>query len=228
MPPIKPTKRRRSPQKPSESGNSNQARVVAILGATGTGKTTKLKAQIASLPNAHRSMVWSPKEPVDRYVDLFPGSVLVRSADEVRKHLSAAWPNKPVHLVYWSRLDFDEDTKQFDQVCRYCMDGKNINLFVDEAHTVTRPGWAPRGWKQVVLMGRGYGMGMYVMSQRPTGIDKEFWSNTSRVNVGRMSFGSDCKTVAEALGVPWREIANLSGFQWIERDMFTGKVTRGS
>ena len=77
------------------------------------------------------------------------------------------------------------------------------------------------------MMGRGYGVEVFALSQRPASIDKDFFSNMSMLHVGRMNFDDDVKTCAKALRVPVVEVQNLTGFKWIERDILAGTTKKG-
>lgn len=206
------------------NGNSNAARVVAIMGSTGSGKTTTLRSMLVK-PKRKRTIIWSPKEAMDRYADLYPGSVVVDTATGVLAQAKAAG-NGPMHVVFRPRLNRKVDEAQFDMVCRIAMAARNVTVVVDELHTVTRPSWAPDGWSQLVMMGRAYGCEVFGLSQRPASMDKDFLGNCSMVHTGRLALAEDARAVAKALTVPWTEIMALTGFQWIRRDITTGKVTR--
>lgn len=207
------------------SGNTNTAKVTAIMGATGCGKTTTLRALLAK-PKRKRTIVWSPKEPIDNYAALYAGSVVVNSATEVLRLVKAAGKGE-FHIVFRPRLNREIDQAQFGAVCKIAMAARNVTMVVDELHTVTRPSWAPDGWSELIMMGRGYGCEVFGLSQRPASVDKDFLSNASMVHTGRLAFNEDAKAVGKSLTVPWQDVMNLSGFQWIRRDILTGKVTRG-
>lgn len=205
--------------------NTNAAKVTAIMGATGCGKTTTLRALLAK-PKRKRTIVWSPKEPIDNYAALYAGSVVVNSAAEVLRLVKAAGKGE-FHLVFRPRLNREVDQAQFGAVCKIAMAARNVTMVVDELHTVTRPSWAPDGWSELIMMGRGYGCEVFGLSQRPASVDKDFLSNASMVQTGRLAFADDAKAVAKSLTVPWSDVMTLSGYQWIRRDILTGKVTRG-
>ena len=207
------------------SGNSTSAKVTAIMGATGCGKTTTLRALLAK-PKRKRTIIWSPKEPIDNYAALYAGSVVVNSASEVLRLVKAAGKGE-FHLVFRPRLNREVDQAQFGAVCKIAMAARNVTMVVDELHTVTRPSWAPDGWSELIMMGRGYGCEVFGLSQRPASIDKDFLSNASMVHTGRLAFADDAKAVAKSLTVPWTDVMGLTGFQWIRRDILAGKVTRG-
>jgi ABC-type cobalamin/Fe3+-siderophores transport system ATPase subunit len=207
------------------SGNTNTAKVTAIMGATGCGKTTTLRALLAK-PKRKRTIVWSPKEPIDNYAALYAGSVVVNSASEVLRLVKEAGKGE-FHIVFRPRLNREVDQAQFGAVCKIAMAARNVTMVVDELHTVTRPSWAPDGWSELIMMGRGYGCEVFGLSQRPASVDKDFLSNASMVHTGRLAFNEDAKAVGKSLTVPWQDVMNLSGYQWIRRDILTGKVTRG-
>lgn len=207
------------------SGNTNTAKVTAIMGATGCGKTTALRAMLAK-PKRKRTIVWSPKEPIDNYAGLYAGSVVVNSATEVLRLVKAAGKGE-FHIVFRPRLNREIDQAQFGAVCKIAMAARNVTMVVDELHTVTRPSWAPDGWSELIMMGRGYGCEVFGLSQRPASIDKDFMSNASMVHTGRLAYVDDAKAVAKSLTVQWADVMNLTGYQWIRRDILTGKVTRG-
>jgi len=205
--------------------NDNAAKVTVILGATGCGKTHYLRGQLAK-PRRKRTIIWSPKEPIDNYAAMYPGSKVVRTAGDVLKLVRAAGKGE-FHLVFMPRLQRDTDAAQFGAVCKIAMAARDVTMVVDEIHTVTQPSWAPDGWSQLVMMGRGYGAEIFALSQRPASMDKDLFGNASRVRTGRLNYGDDAKAVARSLNVPWGEVMALTGFQFIERDMLTGKMQRG-
>jgi ABC-type cobalamin/Fe3+-siderophores transport system ATPase subunit len=206
-------------------GNANAATIVAIMGASGSGKTSELRKRLAKRKR-RRTIIWSPKEAIDNYAAMFGGQVVTK-ASEVLALLKAAGSG-PVHIVFRPRLDRAIDEAQFGAVCQMAMLARNVTFIADELHTVTRPSWAPDGWRKLVMMGRGYGAEVFGLSQRPASIDKDFLGNVSAVHVRRLAYEADAKAVASALAVPAREVLDLTGYMWIERDMNTGKVTRGS
>lgn len=205
-------------------GNTNAATIVAIMGASGSGKTSELRRRLGKRKRT-RTVIWSPKEAIDNYAGLYGGTV-VTTAGEALALLKAAGKG-PVHIVFRPRLNRAVDEKQFGALCQMAMLARNVTFIVDELHTVTKPSWAPDGWSQLVMMGRGYGAEVFGLSQRPASMDKDFLGNASAVHVRRLSYEADAKACAAALRVPPREVLDLTGYQWLERDNNTGKVTRG-
>lgn len=207
-------------------GNDQEARIVAVLGSPGGGKSTYMRKCIAK-PKRKRTLIWSPKEAIDRYVDLYAGSILCTTAEEVRQVLKGAGTKSEFHIVFKPALVRKIDEPRFDVVCSMALAVGDMTFIAEELHTVTRPGWAPDGWSKLTMMGRGYGVEIFGLSQRPASVDKNFLGMCSRTHTRRLSLPADADTVAKALGVRPAEVSALSGYQWIERNNQTGKVTRG-
>lgn len=205
--------------------NDLEAIFVGILGTTGCGKTTELKKRLAKKKRS-RTFIWSPKEPLDNYAALYAGSVVVRKASEVLDLLAKAGKRGSFHIVFQPTLDQGRDMALFDVVCKMLLAAGNLTFVVDELHSVTQPGNAPHGWRKINFMGRGYGIEVFGLSQRPASVDKAFMGALSFIHVGRLPHPPDQKSCAEVLGVDRAEVAALSGYQAIQKDMQTGKITR--
>ena len=207
------------------TGNEHTAKVIGIMGATGCGKSYFLRKCLGR-PVRKRTLIWSPKEAIDNYAAMYPGTIKCTTASAVLAALQRAG-NGPVHIVFVPTLNRKKDQALFGVVCKMAMAAKNITVVAEEVHTVTMPSWAPDGWSELIMMGRGYGVEVFALSQRPASIDKDFFSNMSLLHVGRMNFDDDIKTCAKALRVPVADVANLSGYQWIERNILTGTTSKG-
>lgn len=209
------------------AGNDGDAHFAAILGVTGCGKTTELKRQLSKLPKKkqRRTFVWSPKEPLDNYAALYPGSQVVRTAGEVLEALKKAGQGGAFHLVFVPTLNRKNDTAIFSVCCKMLLQCGGVVFIVDELHTVTEPSRAPDGWAKINFMGRGYGVYVFAMSQRPASCDKAIMGSLSFLHVGRLPNPPDRKVCAEFLGVDRAEVDALTGYQAIQKDMVSGKVT---
>jgi hypothetical protein len=103
---------------------------------------------------------------------------------------------------------------------------------VDELGDVTEPSRAPDGWSVLSRKGRHRGLTVFGAAQRPANIDKDFIGNSSMVHCSRLSYETDIKVMANALGVPVQEVRDLKAdpdavdFDFIERNMQTGAVRR--
>lgn len=196
----------------------------AFIGATGSGKTTRLKKRWPR--RAKRTLIWSPKERKDNYAALHKGTVICRTAGEVLAVLSKAGKRKPFHIVVIPTLKRKQDEALFSIVCKMVLAVEKVIMGVDELHSVTRPSWAPEGWVQLCFMGRESGVWVFGSSQRPASVDKAFMGSLSYADVGRLPYDDDVKAMAKVIGVPAAEVAALLGYQSISRDMLTGEVVR--
>lgn len=214
--------------KMSEMGNELEAAFVGIIGATGCGKTTELKKRLAKLPKKkqRRVLIWSPKEEQDNYAALYASSVIFKSAADVMATLKKAGKEGKFNIVFTPTLNRKKDEALFDVVCKMVLAVGNCILIVDELHSVTTPTRAPDGWVKINFMGRGKGVHVFGLSQRPASVDKAFMGSLSALHVGRLPNPPDQKVMAEFLGVDHYEIGNLTGYQAIQRNMLTGEIVR--
>ena len=207
------------------SGNDHSAKVIGIMGATGCGKSFFLRKCLAK-PARKRTLIWSPKEAIDNYAGLYPGSQVCTTASAVLQALQRAGSG-PVHIVVRPSLVRKADKAVFGAVCKMAKAARNITVIAEEIGTVVEPNGGPDGWYELITMGRAYGIEVYGLSQRPASIDKDFFSNMSLLHVGRLNYEDDMKTCARALRVPVADVSALAGYQWIERDILAGKTKKG-
>lgn len=207
--------------------NAIEAKFIGIFGTTGCGKTHELKRRLGK-PKRRRTLFWSPKERGDNYAAFYPNSVIVRTASEVLEVLRRAGKRGEFHAVFVPTLNRKKDEALFSLVCAMLMAAGNLTLIVDELHTVTTPTNAPDGWVKLNFMGRVDGVEVFGLSQRPASVDKAFIGSLSTLVVKRLSYPADQKTLAEALGLPAADVANLTGYQFFEKNFATGKITKNN
>lgn len=206
------------------SGNSYQAQIHGLMGATGCGKSTEFKKRLAEKPRP-RTLIWSPKEKHDNYAAYFKGSVVVRRPVEVGRILLNAGA-RDFHIVFKPTDDMDEaqDKRDFCKVCKMILAAGNCTMAVDELHTVTSPSRAETGWKLLNSMGRASMIDVFGMSTRPAQVDKQFLGNLSSLYVGRLSYYEDQQAMARSLNVPVDQVAQLYNYDHLKRDFITGKL----
>ena len=207
-------------------GNNQVAEIHAVMGSSGGGKTTQARGKIMK-KKRRRTIVWSPKEPGDNYASWWPGSVICTTVAEVLAVVKTAGARGTFHIVFRPSLRRKADEAQFNAVCLIALAAKQLLFVVDELHTVTKPSHSVDGWGKLVMMGRGYGIEIWGMSQRPASMDKDFLGNASTIHTRRLGYPEDAVAVAKSLGVKPAEVSALSGYMWIERDNRSGKITRG-
>lgn len=206
------------------TGNNQSASFAAIIGVTGCGKTFELKKRLRA-KNRPRTLIWSPKEALDDYASFYPGSKRTGSVAEVLRIIQAA-KGGGFHIVFVPTLNQKKDMAAFDVFCKIALAAGNLTLIVEELHSVTQPSNAPDGWRKINFMGRGFGVTVFGLSQRPASVDKAFMGALSFLHVGRLPYPPDQKAMAECMAIDRAEIAALSGYQSIQKDMNTGKITR--
>lgn len=199
------------------TGNHNAANIVAVMGASGSGKSLFIKAELKRLKPA-RLMVWDFKR---EYAE---AGQVARNLSEVLQLARAP----RFKLVFQPSHDTATAKNQFDVFCRIAYAAKRLVFVGEELAFVTNPSYAPPGWSMLTLAGRSEGLAIYGASQRPAAIDKNFFGNATTIRTGRLNFRNDIKVLADVLQVSQQQVQALQPLQFIQRDMNTGKMTSGS
>jgi len=205
------------------------ADIVFSCGAPGSGKSYDLKARLARRRPDRLIVV----DPDDEYVE---AGVLHDQLPDLLK--ATAYSTFRTRF----RPSFVRATAeyQFDVVCRLVrwhadpQPGQApppavgpLVFVVDELADFVGPSFrdAPESWQWIIRRGRKYGVTLYAASQRPAQIDKTLFDLASTIRSGRLNNAQSQSVVASALDVDAALVAQLSGFQAIERDKNTGKLT---
>lgn len=192
----------------------NQANIGAILGASGSGKSSLIKLELMHERPA-RLVVWDPKREYGRHAHS-----LAKLEELARAMRRGTWS-----LAFTPAGSRKAMRAQFDVFCKLANAARDCWCVVDELADVTEPNWAPEGWETLTRQGRHAGVTIRGASQRPADIDKSFYGNASRIAVFRMNAEGDVTRMAEILGVARDDVRNLKPLAFIERDMLTGKRT---
>lgn len=192
-----------------------QADIIAVIGATGTGKTTWVKRALLR-PRPARLLIWSSKPDYEEFAPGVDG--FVQFADKVRlsgKYSAGIRPS-------W---DTGRRAAEFDRFCRLAMAAGNCTVIVEELHMVTSPAHAPEAWQRLTCMGRAYGVRIIGTSQRPQHMDKDFLGNATRVQCFRVNDDAAQRVMARALSVKLSDVQGLPNYKAISRDNTSGIVT---
>lgn len=176
-------------------GTANAAKIHAVIGASGTGKSSYIKGDL--LRSYDRLLIWSPLEETDQY-GRFCGGTVVR--DKITKLIEAV-KSPAKAMVYVPRGSDAEVKKQFDQFCRIAWTMEGATVLVEELSRVTMPSWSPPAWRNLSTAGRHKGLTLIGVAQRPANIDKDFLGNCTEVRCYRVNYDNDAKVMADSLGL---------------------------
>lgn len=193
---------------------TNQAKIIAILGASGAGKSTAIKQLIREQKPKRLIVI----DPMGEYGDY--ASHVSKVADVLQaarqKTFKVAFKTSSINPV-----------EQFETICRIAYTVGDCWLIVDELAIYTQPNKAPPAWADCSMRGRHKGMTVIGASQRPASIDKHFFGNASIVRSGRLNYADDVKTMANVLNVPMQQIKDLLPLEYVQKNMSNGEITTG-
>lgn len=201
-----------------KTDQSNDASVIAVIGATGSGKGVYIKNYALRAPVDKRLVVW---DYMREYAPLV-GSSSDRLSDTIR-----GMGAKAFRLAFTPSYEDKLRAKQFDAFCRAAVEAGDLRLLVEELAFVTKATHAPAGWKMATSIGRHKGLRLIGASQRPAQVDKAFWSNCTEIHCGFLNYEDDQKVMAKALQVSIAEIQSLKPLEYIHRNVRTKENVRG-
>lgn len=200
--------------------SKNNASIVAVMGASGSGKSTFIKRAVAKARPA-RLLIWDPMREYGEF-----GQAVHALGDLVVKVTEGGKRNR-FNLVFQPSNDEKTRAKQFDIFCGIAMAVGQCVVVVEELKFVTKPSWAPLRWSTVTMQGRHKGLKVIGASQRPASIDKDFLGNCTVIHTGRLAYAEDVRAVAKGMQIEESQIAALKPLEWIEKNMQTGQLTTG-
>lgn len=175
-------------------GSQNSADIIAVIGASGTGKSSYIKGEL--LKKRKQLLIWSPLERTDDYAGFCGGVVVHKITD-----LIAAVKKKEKAIVFVPSGNDAAVKKQFDLFCRVVWELQGATVLIEELSRVTMPSWAPPAWKNLSTAGRHQGLTIIGTSQRPAQIDKDFLGNCTEIRCYRVNYDADAKVMADSLGM---------------------------
>lgn len=193
---------------------TNKANIVAVMGGSGSGKSTYIKREIARL-KPKRMIIF---DVMHEYGEL--GKVVTTTAAAVQMARE-----KSFKIIFQpSSANIKE---QFNFICKLAFTIGDCLFGVEELNRVTQANKAPPAWQDCTSRGRHKGLMIYGASQRPASVDKDFFSNATKIRSGRLNFEADIKTLANVLKVKKSDIDELKPLEFIEREMATGQINKG-
>jgi DNA helicase HerA-like ATPase len=193
---------------------TNKANIVAVMGGSGSGKSTFIKREIARL-KPKRMIVFDVMHEYDA----------LGQPVKLCGELARLAKQKAFKLIF--QPNSVNMQQQFDFVCKMAFELGDLVFVVEELNRVTQATKAPPYWQDCTSRGRHKGLMIYGASQRPASVDKDFFSNATKIRSGRLNFAADIKTLANVLKVKTTEIDGLMPLEFIEREMATGKTSKG-
>jgi hypothetical protein len=197
--------------------SANEAEVIAVIGATGSGKGVYIK-NYALKKNEKRLMIWDYMQEYSGFVDL----TTQRLSDAIR-----GINQKAFKVAFQPSYDDKIRAKQFDTFCNAAVEAGDVRLVIEELAFVTSPTRSPSGWKKATGIGRHKGLRIIGASQRPAQIDKDFWSNCTEIHCGFLNYERDQIVMAQALGVPVSDIQGLKPLEYLHKNVRTKEIIFG-
>lgn len=203
-------------------GSSNEARIWAVIGASGTGKGLWIKQQLAALQPA-RLVIW---DFMDEYGDHARPSATL---DAIRRDMIRAGRSGPLRVRYTPRGTGEKAMrKEFETLCELVYAWGACVFVAEELSNVTTPAWAPPAWRKMSTSGRHMGIALIGVTQNPALIDKTYLSNCTLVHVSGLRNNAHRDYVAREIDCPVERITALEPFQYIERDHVARELRFGT
>ncbi|WP_197433039.1 hypothetical protein [Janthinobacterium sp. B9-8] len=200
-------------------GRMNEANIQAVLGASGSGKTSYVMEQLRE-HKPTRVLVWDTKGE-------FAEEGHAKAVHSLEEMVKLARANESFRLALVPYGNSKQMAKLFDLFCMAAFHLGRLTLVAEELAEVTSPTFAVAGWKKCTTQGRTQGLTIYGLSQTPADIDKKFFGNATLIRCGRLNEPIHAKKMAGILGVPAQEILDMPDFHFIEKNTRLREITRG-
>lgn len=192
--------------------SDKRANITLVVGSSGSGKSLWVKSRLDALPRP--LIVFDPMREYSRHgMNCNTLALLIAGAKGGAQS-----------LIYVPKQRDIE--KQFDVLCGVALALPGCTLIAEELSFVTKAGYSPPRWREVITTGRHRGMTVIGVTQRPALVDKTILSNATVIRVGRLNSAGDKKTMADALDVSVDVLRELRPLDWMAKDMASGAVTR--
>lgn len=198
-----------------------KADILIAIGATGSGKSTRIKADMDRAGHARLLVIDTMRE--------YAGIPAFTRIDKLAEAMQApAW-----RLRFFPSDDPKIAKVQFDLICQLCMRAGRCALLAEELSNFVRANGGGPGWTAVMTRGRHAELTLYGTSQRPALIDKTSMSQATRLYCGNLEFPEDVAVMAKMLStatevVRPEEIQGLGPWDYIEKHRETKVIHRGN
>lgn len=202
-------------------GSQHNAEIVAVIGASGSGKSSWLKTSfLKPAARRRRLLVWDFKR------EYSTAGLVDASHDNMAGMVEAVKAGR-FALAFTPDFEPKRRARQFDRFCRLAYALGDLVMVVEELSFVTTASYAPPSWSMVTCTGRHEGLTVVGTSQRPAQVDKNFFGNCTLVHSHRLQDRNDVGVMSSVLDCPPGDLRDLPKFHYIEREMETGAQRRG-
>lgn len=205
--------RKATPKPPQSSRRARKADIQAVLGASGSGKTTYVMRELDRLKPS-RLLIWDSKGEfsAEGYAKV------VGTVAQLVKAVRAAGASGSFRLAYKPEGTPAQVKNAFDIVATLAFHAKDLTLVAEELNEVCVGGQSSSaGWRKCITQGRTEGLTIYALSQRPALMDKNTIGNASLVRCGRLVWEDDAKLMARMFRTKAEELLDMPELAFIQR-----------
>lgn len=196
------------------------ARIWAVIGASGSGKGVWIKQQIKQA-RPDRLIVW---DFMDEYGDF---ARPVESLEALRRAMLKAGDGT-LRARFVPKVAGEKPLRQtFEVLCELVYAFGHCMFVAEELANVTTPGWAPAAWRKMTTSGRHAAVHIIGVTQNPALVDKTFLSNCNLIHCGPLREHRHRQAVARSMDCPIEKLTALQKLQWIERDHDARELREG-
>jgi hypothetical protein len=211
----------KSEQPTGTASAQKKADILIAIGATGSGKSTRIKADM-DRRNLRRLIAIDTMREYD-------GMPSFTRIDKLVEAVQAA----EFQVRFFPSDDPKIAKAQFDAICLLAMQVRRVGLLGEELSNFVRANGGGPGWTAVMTRGRHAELVLYATSQRPALIDKTALSQATRLYCGNLEFPEDIEVMAKMLSTPQErvlpeEIQALGPWDFIEKHRETKVIHRGN
>lgn len=194
-------------------------KIIAVTGASGSGKTAWLKRQIVGFD---RQLIWDPQCQYSEGRTVITNKLLLVAAIQKTAVKIAFQPKSLKDFDYWSKCAFTFARIGADL-------GKMSCVVAEEIADVTHPAKAPENWGILVRRVRAFGGVVYAITQSPAESDKTVFRNAMEIHCCNLASPPDRARMSTYLDLPLADIVgiNRGKLEFIHKDMLSGKVEKG-
>ena len=186
--------------------NTLPADVRVIVGSMGTGKSQGVKD---ALRGEKTVLVFDVKNEYGQLPGFRPVYTRAEFLAAAKRGGRIAWPAPAAEFDFFTKVVWARG----DCLC-----------IAEELASLTTTAKARGSWHLILTQGRGYGIRTCGVAQRAMEIDKTIIGNATMMRVHRLSRADDRAYMAKELDVPRSLLDSLQGFEFVERQVVSGKL----